>query len=106
MDNGSSQDALQLEEGEQVEPQYEGEDTRLTSRKELSGWYSYGFAAEVFAICAMGKCPTSGFWLFHQGFVCDVLGLLKFTVSGAAPANPLLDIVTVPAQTAVTELAI
>ena len=29
------------------EPQYPGEDTRLTSQKELSGWYSYGWAAEV-----------------------------------------------------------
>ncbi|KAI9053813.1 hypothetical protein LZ554_002761 [Drepanopeziza brunnea f. sp. 'monogermtubi'] len=35
--------------------QYEGEDTRLTSRKELSGWYAYGFAAEVFVICGMGS---------------------------------------------------
>lgn len=35
--------------------QYEGEDTRLTSRKELSGWYAYGFAAEVFVICGMGE---------------------------------------------------
>ena len=36
-------------------PQYHGEDTRLTSRKELAGWYSYGWAAEVFAICAIGS---------------------------------------------------
>ena len=36
------------------QPEYEGEDSRLTSRKELAGWYSYGWAAEVFAICAMG----------------------------------------------------
>jgi Vacuole effluxer Atg22 like len=36
------------------EREYEGEDSRLTSRKELAGWYSYGWAAEVFAICAMG----------------------------------------------------
>ncbi|RDW78064.1 autophagy-related protein [Coleophoma crateriformis] len=36
-------------------PQYEGEDTRLTSRKELSGWYAYGFAAEVFVICGIGS---------------------------------------------------
>lgn len=35
--------------------QYAGEDTRLTSRKELWGWYAYGFAAEVFVICGMGK---------------------------------------------------
>jgi UMF1 family MFS transporter len=35
---------------------YTGEDTRLTSRKELAGWYAYGFAAEVFVICGMGMC--------------------------------------------------
>ncbi|KAH8591403.1 autophagy-related protein 22-like protein [Bisporella sp. PMI_857] len=35
--------------------QYAGEDTRLTSRKELAGWYAYGFAAEVFVICGMGS---------------------------------------------------
>lgn len=34
---------------------YPGEDTRLTSKKELSGWYAYGFAAEVFVICGMGS---------------------------------------------------
>jgi UMF1 family MFS transporter len=28
-------------------PHYEGEDTRLTSDKELSGFYMYGWAAEV-----------------------------------------------------------
>ena len=31
-------------------PQYEGEDTRLTSDKELSGFYMYGWAAEVCAL--------------------------------------------------------
>ena len=36
------------------EPLYPGEDTRMTSRKELSGWYSYGWAAEVFVICGVG----------------------------------------------------
>ncbi|KMP00884.1 transmembrane efflux protein [Coccidioides immitis RMSCC 2394] len=34
---------------------YPGEDTRPTSKKELAGWYSYGWAAEVFAVCAMGS---------------------------------------------------
>lgn len=34
---------------------YEGEDTRPTSQKELWGWYSYGWAAEVFAIVVMGS---------------------------------------------------
>lgn len=34
--------------------EYPGEDTRLTSQKELSGWYSYGWAAEVFVVCGIG----------------------------------------------------
>lgn len=38
-----------------VKAEYPGEDTRLTSKKELAGWYAYGFAAEVFVICGMGK---------------------------------------------------
>lgn len=37
-----------------VKAEYPGEDTRLTSKKELAGWYCYGFAAEVFVICGMG----------------------------------------------------
>ncbi|KAI5293918.1 Autophagy protein 22, partial [Ascosphaera atra] len=36
-------------------PQYEGEDVRPTSKQELAGWYSYGWAAEVFTVCAMGS---------------------------------------------------
>ncbi|KAG8532665.1 uncharacterized protein KY384_002542 [Bacidia gigantensis] len=36
-------------------PQFPGEDTRSTSQKEISGWYSYGFAAEVFVICGVGS---------------------------------------------------
>ena len=36
-------------------PQYTGDDVRLTSRKELSGWYSYAFAAEPFVICGLGN---------------------------------------------------
>lgn len=36
------------------QPEYSGEDTRLTSNKELSGWYSYGWAAEVFVVCGVG----------------------------------------------------
>lgn len=36
-------------------PKYPGEDTRATSPKELSGWYSYGWAAEVFVICGIGS---------------------------------------------------
>lgn len=36
-------------------PSYPGEDTRLTSTRELSGWYSYGWAAEVFVVCGVGS---------------------------------------------------
>lgn len=35
-------------------PEYEGEDTRLTSQKEIVGWYSYGWASEVFVVCGVG----------------------------------------------------
>ena len=33
---------------------YENEDTTPTSDRELKGWYSYGLAAEVFAVCGVG----------------------------------------------------
>jgi UMF1 family MFS transporter len=33
---------------------YEGEDNEPTSNRELWGWYSYGLAAEVFAVCGVG----------------------------------------------------
>lgn len=41
-------------EGRIAQPRYDGEDTRQTSKKELSGWYSYGFAAEVYVVCGVG----------------------------------------------------
>lgn len=39
--------------------QYPDEDTRLTSTRELAGWYAYGFAAEVFVICGIGELQLS-----------------------------------------------
>ncbi|PWY72142.1 autophagy-related protein 22-1 [Aspergillus sclerotioniger CBS 115572] len=36
-------------------PRYPGEDTTPTTRKELWGWYAYGIAAEVFAVCGVGS---------------------------------------------------
>lgn len=42
----------------EVDGRYADEDTRPTSEKELWGWYTYGWAAEVFAICAMGECGS------------------------------------------------
>ncbi|QUC18216.1 uncharacterized protein UV8b_02457 [Ustilaginoidea virens] len=36
-------------------PPYLGRDARPTSRKELLGWYMYGFAAEVYVVCGIGS---------------------------------------------------
>ncbi|PYH87587.1 MFS transporter family protein [Aspergillus ellipticus CBS 707.79] len=36
-------------------PRYPGEDMTPTTRKELWGWYAYGIAAEVFAVCGVGS---------------------------------------------------
>ncbi|KAJ5675294.1 Major facilitator superfamily domain general substrate transporter [Penicillium maclennaniae] len=36
-------------------PRYVGEDTTPTSHQEILGWYSYGIAAEVFAVCGVGS---------------------------------------------------
>lgn len=35
-------------------PQYASEDTTPTTTRELRGWYSYGMAAEIFAVCGVG----------------------------------------------------
>ncbi|KAG6018740.1 Autophagy protein 22 [Claviceps citrina] len=37
---------------------YAGHDARPTSYKELLGWYMYGFAAEVYVVCGIGKQST------------------------------------------------
>lgn len=34
---------------------YENEDTTPTSDRELKGWYSYGLAAEIFAVAGVGE---------------------------------------------------
>ncbi len=64
--------------------QYAGEDTRLTSRKELAGWYTYAFAAEVFVICGIGwSCqlkyfPLKLWWtLSSSPLVCIMLHMHK-----------------------------
>ena len=46
-------------ESSETPPSYPGEDTRLTSSKELSGWYFYGWAAEVFVICGIGMFSST-----------------------------------------------
>ncbi|PLB51041.1 hypothetical protein P170DRAFT_355853 [Aspergillus steynii IBT 23096] len=43
------------EDVRQRPPRYPGEDTTPTSRREILGWYAYGIAAEVFAVCGVGS---------------------------------------------------
>ncbi|OJJ32495.1 hypothetical protein ASPWEDRAFT_116914 [Aspergillus wentii DTO 134E9] len=40
---------------QQRSPRYPGEDTTPTGRREILGWYAYGIAAEVFAVCGVGS---------------------------------------------------
>lgn len=83
---------------------YEGEDTRPTSQKELWGWYSYGWAAEVFTIVAMASflpitleqlARANGHVLHHPERQCDVPWpdepppALDPNVSSIAKAKPL-----------------
>ncbi|KAJ6071300.1 hypothetical protein N7499_009314 [Penicillium canescens] len=51
-------------------PQYPGDDTRPTSKRELAGWYCYGWAAEVFVVCAMDG-PGSGVLLSDKTTPCS-----------------------------------
>lgn len=44
-------------------PHYDGEDTSPTTTHELLGWYSYGIAAEVFAVCGVGENYVSSLLL-------------------------------------------
>ncbi|TVY85939.1 Autophagy-related protein, partial [Lachnellula willkommii] len=48
-----------MEDGEAAQPQrrprYAGEDVSPTSSQELKGFYAYGVAAEVFAVCGVGS---------------------------------------------------
>ncbi|KAJ5951798.1 uncharacterized protein N7479_010211 [Penicillium vulpinum] len=46
---------MSIQENVESLPQYPGDDTRPTSKRELAGWYCYGWAAEVFVVCAMGS---------------------------------------------------
>lgn len=45
----------EVEGAPQRPPRYAGEDTTPTSHREILGWYSYGIAAEVFAVCGVGS---------------------------------------------------
>jgi UMF1 family MFS transporter len=52
-------------------PQYEGEDTRLTSDKELAGFYMYGWAAEVsnVSICPFCAPYSTIIYTFFRPFL-------------------------------------
>ena len=76
--------------GSQDVTRYEGEDRRPTSEKELWGWYSYGWAAEVFTIVAMASflpisleqlARANGHLVHDRTKSCDV-------VWQAPPATP------------------
>ncbi|KAK6355049.1 Autophagy protein 22 [Orbilia brochopaga] len=54
-DNGDDDEDWDGEASVRTAPAYPDEDTRPTSTKEIYGWYSYAWASEVFAICAMGS---------------------------------------------------
>jgi UMF1 family MFS transporter len=41
-------------------PSYEGEDLSPTTARELRGFYAYGLAAEVFAVCGVGTLSSLG----------------------------------------------
>lgn len=43
-------------------PKYPGEDTTPTSQREIRGWYAYGIAAEVFAVCGVGMAIPFAFY--------------------------------------------
>jgi hypothetical protein len=61
-----------------IPSQYAGEDTRLTSTKELAGWYAYGWAAEVFVICGIGKC-----WMLQSALLelsCAFQGVCSYAI--------------------------
>lgn len=54
-----NQQTDELEGPQERDPLYPGDDPRPTSKKELAGWYGYGWAAEVFPVCAMGMLCCS-----------------------------------------------
>ena len=69
-ERSSSEHSMGEDQGFRDSPsQYAGEDTRLTSRQELSGWYMYGFAAEVFVICGIGECQGAFLSSFQASFI-------------------------------------
>ncbi|ORY15810.1 autophagy-related protein 22-like protein [Clohesyomyces aquaticus] len=44
-----------MDDNQSPTPLYPGEDTSLTSDAEVNGFYTYGWAAEVFVVCGIGS---------------------------------------------------
>ncbi|KAH6673436.1 autophagy-related protein 22-like protein [Halenospora varia] len=51
MENGEAAHSQRASRG----PRYDGEDLSPTTTRELRGFYAYGLAAEVFAVCGVGS---------------------------------------------------
>jgi UMF1 family MFS transporter len=68
-------------------PQFPGQDIRPTSRKELTGWYAYAWAAEVFVVCGIGSfIPVTLEQLARENGV--LLSDESRPCSGGLPAHP------------------
>lgn len=46
---------MSREDGAVRAPRFEGEDVSPITERELRGWYSTGLAAEIFAVCGVGR---------------------------------------------------
>jgi len=57
-------------------PKYPGEDTTPTSQREIRGWYAYGIAAEVFAVCGVGMVMPLLFILQSIGNANNATGIV------------------------------
>jgi hypothetical protein len=78
-------------ETEGLLPNYLGDDPRPTSKRELAGWYCYGWAAEVFPVCAMGTYHSMNesarlAWSPHSILILN--RLISSDYTGTAGAGP------------------
>ncbi|EAL93834.1 hypothetical protein KXW98_005618 [Aspergillus fumigatus] len=77
-------------EAQQRPPRFPGEDTTPTSQKEIWGWYAYGIAAEVFAVCGVGSfLPLTLEQLAreHGTLLSSHLPCVRFSSPSTAPGN-------------------
>ncbi|KAF2835908.1 autophagy-related protein 22-1 [Patellaria atrata CBS 101060] len=78
-------------------PQYAEEDTRLTSTKEIAGFYAYGWAAEVFVVCGIGSfIPITLEQLARERGVLLTDKTTPCHASFTVPSPPALDYSSVP----------